>query len=113
MPALIEFRPGHLPHVEALSARSREQLFRLPKHFIPGTDMPISQIAALSGMCRETFTRRFSRDAGISPRDCRMVSRLNEARRKLRVGMPLAAVALTADFSIKITSHATSVAYSD
>ena len=50
MPTLIEFRPGNLPHVEAFSTLSRVRQFHLPKHFVPETDMPISQIAALNGL---------------------------------------------------------------
>lgn len=63
----------------------------------------IAEIAARCGVSREHFSRRFRRDFGISPYAYSLIARLNEARRRLRMGQPIAAVA--ADLGFADQSH--------
>ncbi|MBY6265691.1 helix-turn-helix domain-containing protein [Azospirillum sp. 412522] len=59
----------------------------------------VGEAARLAGMSREGFSRRFRRLHGMPPQEFRLSGRLNEARRLLRVGQPLADVAAEAGFS--------------
>ncbi|WGS23646.1 MULTISPECIES: helix-turn-helix transcriptional regulator [unclassified Bradyrhizobium] len=59
----------------------------------------IGDIAARLGRSREGFTRLVTRELGIAPHTFRMLARLNLARRLLRQGWPIAAVAAEAGFS--------------
>jgi AraC-like DNA-binding protein len=61
------------------------------------------EIAALHGVSREHFTRRFTRDVGISPHSYRLMRRLDEGRRRLRTGEPIANIA--ADLMFADQSH--------
>jgi AraC-like DNA-binding protein len=62
------------------------------------SEKPIGQLAAEAGMSREAFTRKFTRQTGIPPHAHNIVARLNEARRQLRSGAPLADVAAASGF---------------
>ncbi|MCA6107462.1 helix-turn-helix domain-containing protein [Bradyrhizobium cenepequi] len=59
----------------------------------------VSQAADRAGMTREGFSRRFKKLQGLPPEDFRLLSRLNDARRLLRTGEPIAMVAAEAGFS--------------
>lgn len=59
----------------------------------------VGEIAARMGMSREGYTRKFSKRWGMPPHAFRLVSRLNDARRMLRAGEPIAAVAIDAGFA--------------
>jgi len=59
----------------------------------------VGEGARLAGMSREGFSRRFRKRHGIPPQLFRLSERLNEARRLLRAGEPVAAVAAEAGFS--------------
>lgn len=59
----------------------------------------VGEGARLAGMSREGFSRRFRRQHGVAPQLFRQSERLNEARRLLRAGDPVAAVAAEAGFS--------------
>ena len=59
----------------------------------------VDEAARLAGMSREGFSRRFRRLHGMPPQMFRLSGRLNEARRLLRVGQPLADVAAETGFS--------------
>lgn len=59
----------------------------------------VGEGARLAGMSREGFSRRFRKQHGIPPQTFRLSERLNEARRLLRAGEPVAAVAAEAGFS--------------
>jgi AraC-like DNA-binding protein len=59
----------------------------------------IGAIAARSGLSREGFSRKFARDVGMSPHAYRIVERLNEARRRLREGEAIAALAAELNFA--------------
>jgi len=59
----------------------------------------VGEGARLAGMSREGFSRRFRRQHGVAPQLFRLSERLNEARRLLRAGEPVAAVAAEAGFS--------------
>ena len=62
-------------------------------------DLPIARLAARTGMSREAFTRRFARSRGMPPHAFRLAARLDEARRLLRTGTSLAAVAAEMGFA--------------
>lgn len=55
--------------------------------------------AACAAMSREGFTRAYARDHGMPPHAHGVAARLNQARRRLRAGGDLAAVALEAGFA--------------
>jgi AraC-like DNA-binding protein len=59
----------------------------------------VQQLAARRGMSREAFTRRFTRELGLSPRAFLLGTRLNCARRLLRGGSSIAAAAAEAGFA--------------
>ncbi|WP_247894389.1 AraC family transcriptional regulator [Azospirillum sp. B510] len=59
----------------------------------------VGEAARLAGMSREAFSRRFRRLHGMPPQLFRLSGRLNEARRLLRAGQPLADAAAEAGFS--------------
>ncbi|MFC7288151.1 helix-turn-helix domain-containing protein [Herminiimonas glaciei] len=63
----------------------------------------IATIAAASGLSREAFSRKFTRDIGMSPHAYRLVGRLNAARRQLRDGISVADTAT--DFGFADQSH--------
>lgn len=71
-----------------------------PAGFVPvrGAEA-IGAIAARNGMSREGFSRRFARNVGMPPHAYRLVERLNEARRRLRLGDAPAGVAAELDFA--------------
>ena len=98
MPALLQFLPGAPPHSQPILSRLSLGKFYLQHQLMANLSDPISRVAALSGLSRETFTRTFSREAGISPREYRLMKKLNEARRRLQIGMPLAEVAVDCGF---------------
>ncbi len=60
---------------------------------------PIGEIAASFGRSREGFSRMVRRELGVAPHAFRLLARLNLARRLLRAGEPIAAVAADAGFS--------------
>jgi AraC-like DNA-binding protein len=62
-------------------------------------DRSVGEIAARSGMSREGFSRMFSRRSGMPPHAFWLSSRLNQARKLLRAGEPIAAVAAEAGFA--------------
>lgn len=63
----------------------------------------IAAIASSRGLSREAFSRKFTRDIGMSPHAYRLVGRLNAARRQLRDGVAIADTA--ADFGFADQSH--------
>lgn len=65
----------------------------------------VGEIAARLGQSREGFSRRVSREVGISPHAFRVLTRLNMARHLLRDGHSIAAVA--ADTGFADQSHMT------
>jgi AraC-like DNA-binding protein len=65
----------------------------------PRDDACVGEIASRYGLSRETFTRSFSRGVGMPPHAFRIVSRLNLARRQIRAGETLAAVAVEQGFA--------------
>lgn len=60
---------------------------------------PIGAIAAEFGRSREGFSRMVRGELGIAPHAFRLLARLNLARKLLRAGEPVAAVAADAGFS--------------
>lgn len=60
---------------------------------------PVWQAARAAGLSREGYSRRFTRLHSIPPNTFRMLMQLNAARRLLRAGQPLAAVAVETGFS--------------
>ncbi len=62
-------------------------------------DKPVGEIAARMGMSREGFSRMFARRAGMPPHAFRLASRLNQARKLLRAGETIAAVAAETGFA--------------
>lgn len=66
---------------------------------LPAGRLTIGRIAAARGISREEFSRRFARATGLPPHAYRIIRRLNEARRRLRGGEPLAAVAAELGFA--------------
>lgn len=63
----------------------------------------IAAIADSNGLSREAFSRKFTRDIGMSPHAYRLVARLNAARRQLRDGGAI--VDTAADFGFADQSH--------
>ena len=59
----------------------------------------VTKAAQINHMSREGFSRRFKRHYGITPQAFKLVKRLNEARRLLRAGVPIAAAAAQTGFS--------------
>jgi AraC-like DNA-binding protein len=59
----------------------------------------VSEAAQLSGMSREGFSRRFRRVHGVPPQQFQLLERLNDARRLLRVGTPIAEAAAETGFA--------------
>ncbi|WP_448206000.1 AraC family transcriptional regulator [Azospirillum sp. sgz302134] len=59
----------------------------------------VGQAAQRAGMSREGFSRRFSRRHGMPPHAFWLLERLNDARRLLRAGETIAAVAAETGFS--------------
>jgi AraC-like DNA-binding protein/quercetin dioxygenase-like cupin family protein len=62
-------------------------------------DASIGDIASRYGLSREAYTRSFSRRFGMPPHAFRIVSRLNLARRQIRAGETLAAIAVDQGFA--------------
>lgn len=62
-------------------------------------DDSISDIASRYGLSREAYTRSFSRRFGMPPHAFRIVCRLNLARRQIRAGETLAAIAADQGFA--------------
>lgn len=61
--------------------------------------LAVGEAARLSGISREAFSRRFRKLRGIPPQAFQLIERLNEARRALRTGHPIAEVAAQSGFS--------------
>lgn len=61
--------------------------------------LPIAAIAAQAGLCRESFTRRFTQRVGMPPHAYRLADRLNAARQRLREGAVLAELAAELGFA--------------
>jgi AraC-like DNA-binding protein len=59
----------------------------------------VREAAAHAGMSREGFSRRFRKRHGMPPHAFWQLAKLNDARRLLRAGHPVAAVAAEAGFS--------------
>ncbi|MCW2242721.1 helix-turn-helix domain-containing protein [Azospirillum canadense] len=59
----------------------------------------VSQAAQQAGMSREGFSRRFRRQHGMSPHAFWLLEKLNDARRLLRAGEAIAAVAADTGFA--------------
>ncbi|HYI71865.1 MAG TPA: AraC family transcriptional regulator [Skermanella sp.] len=59
----------------------------------------VGQAARLAGMSREGYSRRFSRLHGMPPHTFQLTENLNEARRLLRTGGRIAAVAADTGFA--------------
>lgn len=59
----------------------------------------VDLMARRAGMTREGFTRRFTRQHGVPPHAFSLLGRLNEARRLLRAGEPIAGVAADTGFT--------------
>jgi AraC-like DNA-binding protein len=59
----------------------------------------VREAAAHAGMSREGFSRRFSKFHGLPPHAYWQITKLNDARRRLRAGHPIAAVAADTGFS--------------
>ncbi len=66
-------------------------------------DGRVAEIAALYGISREHFSRRFRRDFGVGPYAYSLMQRLDEGRQRLRTRQPIAAVA--ADLGFIDQSH--------
>lgn len=62
-------------------------------------DVTVGHAAQLANMSREGFSRRFKKLYGMSPQAYQVMTKLNNARRLLRIGEPLAAVSAEAGFS--------------
>lgn len=60
---------------------------------------PVWQAARAAGVSRECYSRRFTRLHNIPPSTFRLLMQLNAARRLLRAGQPIAAVAAETGFS--------------
>ena len=71
-----------------------------PREGFPG-DLrgTVGQAAEIAGMSREGFSRRFKRLHGIPPHTSRLLAQLNDARRLLRSGEPIAEVAAETGFA--------------
>ena len=59
----------------------------------------VSQAAQRAGMSRESFSRQFRRRHGMPPHSFWLLEKLNDARRLLRTGEPIAAIAAETGFS--------------
>lgn len=59
----------------------------------------VAAIASRLGLSREGFSRKFTRNVGMPPHAYRLVGRLNEARRRLRAGSPVAGTAAELGFA--------------
>ncbi len=90
-PHVLTFRSNAGAHVSTIRA-----LF--PASDVFPEDQSIARVAAKAGLSREAFTRKFTRQFGISPHAHRILARLNDARRQLRSGAPLADVAVACGF---------------
>lgn len=66
---------------------------------LAGSGRRIAELAADFQLSREGFSRRVRRELNVAPHGFRILSRLNHARRLLRAGQPIAAVAAEAGFS--------------
>jgi AraC-like DNA-binding protein len=91
-PHVLTFRLGADTPTRVIGA-----LFRANDAIVPG-EQNIARLAAKAGLSREAFTRKFTRQFGISPHAHSVVARLNDARRQLRSGAPLADVAVICGF---------------
>ena len=97
---------GFGPHPQILSFRSNDHtqataigtIFNAAHPCFSSPGKKISQLASDAGMSREAFTRKFTRQVGISPHAHSVVARLNEARRQLRSEAPLADIAVACGF---------------
>ena len=60
---------------------------------------PVAELAARRGVSREGFSRAFTREYGMPPHAFGLIARLNQARRLLRAGAPIAGAAADAGFA--------------
>jgi AraC-like DNA-binding protein len=65
----------------------------------PAAQPSVQQAALAAGISREAYSRRFRRLHGVPPETHSLLLRLNEARRGLRAGEPIALVAADAGFA--------------
>ncbi len=76
---LLPPRPDPFPRIrearDLLEERSRESL-------------PLEELASTSGVSPSHLTREFKRAYGLTPHQCQILLRINEARRMLRQGIP-------------------------
>lgn len=95
---------GHMGWQDLASVVA-EHRCEIPATLQPPADMAgvrwkrVDEAARLAGMSREGFSRRFRRLHGMPPQVFRLSGRLNEARRLLRDGQPLADLAAETGFS--------------
>jgi AraC-like DNA-binding protein len=66
---------------------------------VSNTSRSVSQAAIQAGMSREGYSRMFARHSGMPPHAHGVMHRLNQARRLLRVGDGIAAVAAETGFA--------------
>ncbi len=108
--AIVDIESGWRAGGAGLANLVRTCLDRLPAAPVPDTvtssppdtlhaSLRVRDIAARKGVSREYFSRRFARNAGMPPHAFRLAGRLNRARRLLRAGEPVAAVAAETGFA--------------
>ncbi|HVR54980.1 MAG TPA: AraC family transcriptional regulator [Pseudorhodoferax sp.] len=92
-----------LPHVHAGTAcvnlYTRAADPAGPPLRAPAGAAPIAELAALAGLGRESFTRRFTQRVGMPPHAYRLAERLNAARERLRAGAAPAELAAELGFA--------------
>lgn len=98
--------PAGVPH---LSLPSPAGVVCTNLYLPPGTPRPpadidagwetVTHAAALAGLSREGYSRRFKRLHGMAPQRFRLLDRLNAARALLRQGEAIAAVAADTGFA--------------
>ncbi|OBZ93308.1 hypothetical protein ADU59_22960 [Pararhizobium polonicum] len=88
---------GHLLR-SAGRAGGRSQATGMGVALLSGRE-PLGAIAARNRLSREGFSRQFTRKTGIPPSGYRLVSRLNEARLRLRGDISIADLAADLGFS--------------
>lgn len=88
---------GRWLQADNAEGRSKASSSFLPR--IRGSAESIGDIASDCGLSREGFSRKFARDLGMPPHAFRIVSRLNEGRRRLRAGDSIAGTAVELGFA--------------
>jgi AraC-like DNA-binding protein len=98
-PLVLTFLPGQQHLAATVGACFALEAADLPWRTESGGAEPqIADLSARVGLSREAFTRSFSRQVGIPPHAYRIVSRLNDARQRLRDGDRLADIAIDCGF---------------